>query len=244
MDQSDKVKGVPLGFSLPPMRRAGTSPTVPPAIDKRKALSGCPLNTRAASPPPPPPAGSPPPPRSARCSSAGILPNSSSSSGAEGRRTRLRPILASNRRPPTLRSVSLLTTTTAHASTMPLTSSRADGRFRSPRASNQSEYTLFLPRTRAAVISAMTLLETTIRRALLDRGVPLSERISLGGLLRRELISELVGPEYTRRVDKWRRVRNRAVHTTEPVEAGMATELVHGAAGLTEKLTDAAPQAS
>lgn len=97
---------------------------------------------------------------------------------------------------------------------------------------------------RAAVISAMTLLETTIRRVLLDRGVPLSERISLGGLLRRELISELVGPEYTRRVDKWRRVRNRAVHTTEPVEAGVATEIVHGAAELTEKLTDAAGQGS
>ena len=97
---------------------------------------------------------------------------------------------------------------------------------------------------RAAVISAMTLLETTIRRVLLDRGVPLSERVSLGSLLRRELISELVGPEYTSRVDKWRRVRNRAVHTTEPVQAGVAAEIVHGAAELTEKLSDAAGQGS
>ena len=39
----------------------------------------------------------------------------------------------------------LLTTAAAHASTMPLTSSRAVGRLRSPRASNQSEYTLFPP---------------------------------------------------------------------------------------------------
>ena len=45
-------------------------------------------------------------------------------------------------RPGTTRA-GLLTTTAPHASTMPLTSSRAVGRFRSPRTSNQSEYTLF-----------------------------------------------------------------------------------------------------
>ena len=97
---------------------------------------------------------------------------------------------------------------------------------------------------RAAVISAMTLLETTIRRALLDRGAPLSERITLGTLLRRELIAELVGPEYASRVDEWRRVRNRAVHTTEPVEAGVAAELVNGAAELIEQLADTAGEGS
>ena len=47
-------------------------------------------------------------------------------------------------RPGTTRA-GLLTTTAAHASTMPLTSSRTVGRLRSPRASNQSEYTLFPP---------------------------------------------------------------------------------------------------
>ena len=72
-----------------------------------------------------------------------LVPGPLSRSGAEGKQSPSRPILASSRRPPTLRSISLLITTAAHASTMPLTSSRADGRFRASRASEQSEYTLF-----------------------------------------------------------------------------------------------------
>ena len=91
--------------------------------------------------------------------------------------------------------------------------------------------------SRAAVISAMTLLETTIRCVLLDRGTRLSARVSLGSLLRWELLGELVGPDYMSRMDEWRRVRNRAVHTTEPVATGVATEIVHGVAELIEKLT-------
>ncbi len=108
----------------------------------------------------------------------------------------------------------------------------ATSRPREPvRLLNQGEF-------RAAVISAITLLEAAIRRTLSDRRALFSERISLGSLLRGELIAELVGPEYVSRVDEWRRVRNRAVHTTEPVDAGVATEIVNGAAELIDRLAD------
>ena len=91
---------------------------------------------------------------------------------------------------------------------------------------------------RAAVISSMTLLETTIRRIMLNKDAVPSERMSLGGLLRTKLMSELVDEEYLRDLDKWRRVRNRAVHTTDAVDEGVARDMVHGVVEFVAKLRE------
>ena len=90
---------------------------------------------------------------------------------------------------------------------------------------------------RAAVVSSITLLETTIRKLLQEQTDKRSEQMSLGRLLRLVAVGEVVGPNDLKRVDEWRRVRNRMVHTTEAVHEEDATELVHGVMRLVKKLT-------
>lgn len=91
---------------------------------------------------------------------------------------------------------------------------------------------------RAAVVSAMTSLEATVRRVVANRRGMLSGRMSLGYLMRQGVIEELFGPKHMDRLDKWRRIRNRTVHTTEAVEKGVAAEIVHGVSMVIQELTE------
>lgn len=91
---------------------------------------------------------------------------------------------------------------------------------------------------RAAIVSAMTSLEATIRQVLSDRDEILPGRMSLGRLIRQPVIAEVLGSETGSRVDEWRMIRNRTVHTTDPVEEGVAEEIVSGVVELVRMLSE------
>jgi len=89
---------------------------------------------------------------------------------------------------------------------------------------------------RAAVISAITHLESLLRRAL-ERDEPLPGRAySLGSLVelagRRQLLPE---PDI-HRIREWMRTRNMVVHSEDGVTRARATEIVRGVLDIQERL--------
>jgi hypothetical protein len=82
---------------------------------------------------------------------------------------------------------------------------------------------------RAAVISAMTLLEARFRERLnkepwLDTRHPLSMR----SLVRKAAERQLVPPARYEQLDRWVRLRNEVVHSPRHVSRAQATEIVNG----------------
>ncbi|RDV01889.1 SIR2 family protein [Undibacter mobilis] len=88
---------------------------------------------------------------------------------------------------------------------------------------------------RAAVISAMTLLETTLRRRL-DKAPrdavrrPMSVRQLVDLARERELVHENFG-----RISEWTKIRNDAVHSGKPVTRSEAKSIVDGVAQIVDR---------
>ena len=81
---------------------------------------------------------------------------------------------------------------------------------------------------RAAVISAITHLETTLRRRL---DMPLSQGkkfVSTKKLLDVASDQDLIGKYETRQISRWLRIRNDVVHSHAPASENVAREIVDG----------------
>jgi hypothetical protein len=82
---------------------------------------------------------------------------------------------------------------------------------------------------RAAVISAMTLLEARLRERLNKEPWPDTRNpLSMRSLLRTAADRQLVAPEPYEQMDRWMRLRNEVVHSSKDVSRAQATEIVNG----------------
>ena len=84
---------------------------------------------------------------------------------------------------------------------------------------------------RAAVISSMTLLESTLQQRLgkdLWTGVAVRRLASLGRLVDQAVEKQLIKPESKELVQYWIRLRNEAVHTSKPIAKNEARSVVEG----------------
>jgi hypothetical protein len=89
---------------------------------------------------------------------------------------------------------------------------------------------------RAAVISAMTYLEATLRQRMelsYERG---SSAVGLGRVTREAAGRGLLLENELSKVREWTRVRNAAVHTQDPVSKSVATEIVEGVTVIIQRL--------
>jgi hypothetical protein len=82
---------------------------------------------------------------------------------------------------------------------------------------------------RAAVISAMTLLESTLRDRL-NKGpwMQSSRPLSLRSLTERAVEMNLIDPQMKSRIDAWMKLRNEVVHSSMDITKVQATEIVNG----------------
>lgn len=82
---------------------------------------------------------------------------------------------------------------------------------------------------RAAVISAMTVLEAELRERLNKTPWPQTSRpMSIRSLIDRAVEQGTISPALKQRLDAWMRLRNEAVHSAMPVTKSQATEVVNG----------------
>lgn len=90
---------------------------------------------------------------------------------------------------------------------------------------------------RAAVISAMTLLETELKRAL---GKPSdtdeAHMLPFSKMVRLAKMEELLRPDQRHDVKEWRMIRNQAVHSAQQVDREVAQAIVAGVDELVEQL--------
>jgi hypothetical protein len=98
-----------------------------------------------------------------------------------------------------------------------------------PQLAEEPKRLLEIQAHRAAVISAMTLLEAKLRDHLAKQRIALPTRMtSLRQLLQVAQEKGIVDPATVGRVTGWMRVRNASVHTLDPVSSGVAQEIVEG----------------
>jgi hypothetical protein len=82
---------------------------------------------------------------------------------------------------------------------------------------------------RAAVISAMTLLEASLRQRLNKSPWPQVQRpLSLRSLIDLAIEHHIIQPELRARLDSWMRTRNEVVHSPKMVSKTKAREIVEG----------------
>ena len=82
---------------------------------------------------------------------------------------------------------------------------------------------------RAAVISAMTLLEATLRERLgKSAWFDVRRPLSLRSLVERAIEQQIIRPEAKARIDSWMRARNAAVHSSMAISRAEAREIVEG----------------
>ena len=82
---------------------------------------------------------------------------------------------------------------------------------------------------RAAVISAMTLLEATLRERLNKSSWPNVRRpLSLRSLIDLAVEQQIIPSEFKQRADSWMRLRNEVVHSSMPISKTEAREIVEG----------------
>jgi hypothetical protein len=82
---------------------------------------------------------------------------------------------------------------------------------------------------RAAVIAALTLLETNLRNRLNKIPWGQTQRpLPLRSLIDRAIEQQLIQPELRQRLDSWIRTRNEVVHSPKPVNKAQAREIVDG----------------
>jgi SIR2-like protein len=90
---------------------------------------------------------------------------------------------------------------------------------------------------RAAIISAMALLEAKLRERLSKAQWPLTRRpMSLRSLVDLAVESGQITAQVRTRIDPWMRLRNEVVHSSMPVSASQARQIVNGAMELLQGL--------
>jgi hypothetical protein len=89
----------------------------------------------------------------------------------------------------------------------------------------------------AAVISALTLLETTLRKRL-NRGVLPSARRSgsLASLVHQAVEQKVIRPQLRMQIESWMRTRNAIVHSSAPIGRAQAREIVQGISEILKSL--------
>jgi uncharacterized protein YutE (UPF0331/DUF86 family) len=89
---------------------------------------------------------------------------------------------------------------------------------------------------RAAVISAMTLLEAKLRERLNKIPWPQTRRpLSMRSLIDQAVNQEVIPQELRMRLDSWMRIRNEVVHSSMAVSKNQATDIVNGVMELVEQ---------
>jgi len=82
---------------------------------------------------------------------------------------------------------------------------------------------------RAAVISAMTVLESELRDRLNKTPWPQTSRpMSMRSLIDRAVEEGIISRPFKQRLDNWMRLRNEAVHSAMPITKQQAAEVVNG----------------
>jgi hypothetical protein len=82
---------------------------------------------------------------------------------------------------------------------------------------------------RAAVIAALTLLETSLRNRLNKSPWDQVQRpLALRSLIDRAIEQQLIQPELRERLNSWMRTRNEVVHSPKPISKAQAREIVDG----------------
>jgi hypothetical protein len=82
---------------------------------------------------------------------------------------------------------------------------------------------------RAAVISAMALMEATLRERLnKSQWQQVRRPLSLRSLIDLALEHQVIQPEHKARLDAWMRIRNEVVHSSMPIGKTEASEIVEG----------------
>jgi SIR2-like domain len=82
---------------------------------------------------------------------------------------------------------------------------------------------------RAAVISAMTLLEAKLRDRLNKIPWPQTRRpLSLRSLIDQAIEQQVIQPKIKTSIDSWMRTRNEVVHSSKPIARAQAHEIVEG----------------
>jgi hypothetical protein len=90
---------------------------------------------------------------------------------------------------------------------------------------------------RAAVISAMSLLEARLRERMNKSPWPqVRNPVSMQSLLRVAREQQVLTHPNAAKLDKWMRVRNEIVHSSKDVSRAQATEIVNGVLGLIGQL--------
>ncbi len=107
---------------------------------------------------------------------------------------------------------------------------------------NEPERLLQKREYRAAIVAAVTLLESTLRDRLdkADLREPSVKSKSMGRLVERARIAEMVTQDEAALVDTWRRLRNVLVHSAEGVPAKRAREVVTGVMRVVRRLSGSA----
>lgn len=92
---------------------------------------------------------------------------------------------------------------------------------------------------RAAVIAAISLLETTLRRRLEKRQWDEVQRpMPLRQLVDRAIREQHLSGEWRAEIDRWTKIRNESVHTTKPVTRSEARLVVEGVERLLNQPND------
>lgn len=81
---------------------------------------------------------------------------------------------------------------------------------------------------RAAVVSAISLLEVYIRKQLQTRGLKPSSFTGFSGLFETAFGNQIIDPIHRDKLKSWITIRNKAVHSKENVTAKEAKEIVNG----------------
>ena len=110
---------------------------------------------------------------------------------------------------------------------------------------NEPQRLLDLKEYRSAVISAMSLLESTLKRKISLGGanfVDLDRRtFAMSNLLAASAKLEMIHKEEYELVRRWNSIRNEAVHSNKLINAREARTIVEGVYRIVEKLEDAFP---
>ena len=105
-----------------------------------------------------------------------------------------------------------------------------------PAFSHEPKRLLRAKEYRAAVIAAITFLETSLRNRLDIQVSHLGRIITMREMLNHARQQELLGKYEAGQVLEWLRVRNSVVHTDAPVTAKVARQIVEGVAEITGQL--------
>jgi hypothetical protein len=106
----------------------------------------------------------------------------------------------------------------------------------SPQLSEEPKRLLELREYRAAIISAMTLLEITLRKYVEQVSEKPGRPLDIIGMYEFIQCIKTIDSSTKKKIKNWIKVRNSVVHTQEPVNAKLAREIVNGVLRVVERM--------